>query len=422
VDFYASSNQNVSASARARRKLWLVSCLCLFFMLCEIGGGLYANSLAILSDAAHLLSDLASFLISIFALWLGERAPTSRLSFGFHRAEILGALASVILIWLLTGVLLYEAIQRLRSPQEIDGKIMFFVASAGLCVNIVMGLVLHQSGHSHSHGTLGGGDHGHSHAHGNTHKDGEEEEERHHEEENGREEEHGHSHSHGVAVTVAVNSYQNCSSSQAHSHASPHSHSHSAPSNSHSHSSPPSSSSSTSTSVRPVKSLKSKKKRSETPANINLSAAFIHVVGDALQSLGVMLAASLIWYDDRFQLADPLCTFLFSILVLLTTARLVKQSVGVLMEGAPDGIEPVQVEAALREIEGVVEVHDLHVWSLSVGKPSLSVHLLSDDDHDSSVLVLQNASAMLASRFNIHHATIQVEKMSDQIECNKHWA
>ena len=134
-------------NAKARRKLWLASALCFLFMICEIVGGFFANSLAIMTDAAHLLSDLAGFLISIFALWLATRAPTSRLSFGFHRAEILGALISVLLIWLLTGILVYEAIFRIRNPQDVDGKLMFIVASTGLGVNIALGFILHQSGH-----------------------------------------------------------------------------------------------------------------------------------------------------------------------------------------------------------------------------------------------------------------------------------
>ena len=117
-------------------------------MICEIIGGLIANSLAIMTDAAHLLSDLAGFLISIFALWLATRPATSRLSFGFHRAEILGALISVLLIWVLTGVLVYEAIWRLAHPEDVDGKIMFIVSAAGLACNFCMGMILVSTTHN----------------------------------------------------------------------------------------------------------------------------------------------------------------------------------------------------------------------------------------------------------------------------------
>jgi zinc transporter 2 len=118
----------------------------------EVVGGIYAHSLAILTDAAHLLSDLAGFLISIFAIWLSTKSPTSRLSFGFHRAEILGALTSVLIIWLVTGVLVYEAINRMLTPENVDGRLMFILAASGLGVNVLMGVVLYKSGHGHSHG------------------------------------------------------------------------------------------------------------------------------------------------------------------------------------------------------------------------------------------------------------------------------
>lgn len=308
-------------------------------MVAEILGGLLANSLAVLTDAAHLLSDLAGFLISIFALWLAKKEPTSRLSFGFHRAEILGALVSVVLIWILTGVLVYEASYRIMHPEDVDGKVMFIVASAGLGVNLLMGLVLHQSGHGHSHGLPDhsqgkqkkGGCGGHGGGHG------------------------GHGHSHG-----------------GHSHAS-------------------------------------------KAENINVTAAFVHVLGDALQSVGVMISAGLIWYNPEWKLADPICTFVFSIIVIFTTVRLVRQSVSVLMEGTPDGIDPEEVENALRGLDGVTDVHDLHIWSLSVGKPSLSVHLLTSD---STTAVLARAKKMVADRFGIFHATMQVERADDEIHCN----
>ena len=385
-------------NAAARKKLWVVSILCLCFMVLEIIGGFLANSLAIMTDAAHLLSDLASFLISIFALWLATRAPTSRLSFGFHRAEILGALISVIMIWLLTGILVYEAVQRIREPEDVNGKYMFIVASCGLGVNLLMGFILYQSGHEHSHG-LGGGGHGHSHGghgggsdapppyqeHGDDDEDDEDEEED-EEEEDGNEESHGHSHSSG---------------SHAHSHGG--------------------SSKDKSSGLNSVSYQNSLPPKTDLPthrkaANINVSAAFVHVLGDALQSVGVMIAAALVWYNPAWSIADPICTFVFSLLVLFTTARLVKQSVGVLMEGAPDGIDPQLVEQALHGVKGVLEVHDLHVWSLSVGKPSLSVHLLARKDDDTGE-VLREATLMLGKRYNIHHSTIQVEREGDEIYC-----
>jgi len=106
---------------------------------------------------------------------------------------------------------------------------------------------------------------------------------------------------------------------------------------------------------------------------------------------------------------------LFSILVLFTTTRLIKQSVAVLMGGVPEGLDPDEVEESLLEVPGVLAVHDLHIWSLSVGKPSLSVHLYCRDDASH---VLAAANKMCARKYNIHHSTIQVERQHDDIECN----
>ncbi len=147
---------------KARNKLILASILCLFFMVLEIIGGFLANSLAIATDAAHLLTDFASFMISLFSLWVASRPATRRMSFGWHRAEVIGATVSVLLIWVVTGILVYVAIERIVSKNyEIDATIMLITSGVGVLVNIIMGCTLHQHGHGHSHG--GGGGHGHAH-------------------------------------------------------------------------------------------------------------------------------------------------------------------------------------------------------------------------------------------------------------------
>ena len=106
----------------------------------EVLGGFYAHSLAIMTDAAHLLTDIAAFLLSLFAMWLASRPKTDEMSYGFHRAEILGSVASVLMIWALTGILVYEAVNRVitivrNEPLEVDGKVMFIVASGGLLIS-----------------------------------------------------------------------------------------------------------------------------------------------------------------------------------------------------------------------------------------------------------------------------------------------
>ncbi|XP_049529127.1 LOW QUALITY PROTEIN: zinc transporter 2-like [Dermacentor silvarum] len=157
---HCHKNQNDEAAdvdLSARRRLICASILCLTFMLFELVGGILANSLAIATDAAHLLTDFASFMISLFSLWMGARPATKRLSFGWYRAEVIGALTSVIMIWAVTGVLVYMAIQRMISKEyNIDATIMLISASVGVVVNIIMGLALQihpASPLGHSHGS-----------------------------------------------------------------------------------------------------------------------------------------------------------------------------------------------------------------------------------------------------------------------------
>jgi zinc transporter 2 len=152
--------------------------ICVFFITVEVVGGYIANSIAIMTDAAHLLSDLLGFQISIVALFLGQRPASMSLTYGYHRAEVVGALCSVILIWGLTIWLLYEAIKRMIVPQKVAGGLMLFTSIIGLFCNLVMAKVLHERasgasfGHSHGAGGCGGhggGDRGHE-DHGDNHE------------------------------------------------------------------------------------------------------------------------------------------------------------------------------------------------------------------------------------------------------------
>ncbi|KAI1243585.1 hypothetical protein IHE44_0001216, partial [Lamprotornis superbus] len=171
---------------QARRKLCIASVICTFFMIAEITGeyvyskraqsgalhshilafsvhsdcrghadrgGQIAGSLAVLSDAAHILGDLTSFLVSLFSLWLASKPPTKQFTFGWHRAEILGALMSMIIVWMVTGVLIYLACMRLLHPDyDIDATVMLITSACAVLTNILLSLILHQTGHGHSHG------------------------------------------------------------------------------------------------------------------------------------------------------------------------------------------------------------------------------------------------------------------------------
>ncbi|XP_063694585.1 proton-coupled zinc antiporter SLC30A2-like isoform X2 [Bolinopsis microptera] len=305
---------------KARNQLMIASIVCLLFMVGEIVGGYIANSLAIMTDAAHMLSDFSSFCISLFALWVAKKPATRNMSLGWYRAEVMGAVSSVLIIWVLTGVLVYLAIQRMIHKEfEIDADTMLITAACGVLVNVVMGVLLHQGGHGHSHG---GGGHGHSHGGG------------------------GHGHSHGATKTEQE--------------------------------------------------------------NINVRAAFIHVLGDLIQSLGVLVAAFLIKFNPTWSLADPICTLVFSVIVLFTTLTIMKDAVHVLMEGVPNNINYKMMEDDLKELSGVVAIHNLHVWSLTLDKSALAVHLAIDPNTSTQEL-LKEANRLLKKKYRISHCTIQIE-------------
>ena len=132
-------------------KLMIVTIVCFIFMIAEFIGGYLSNSLAIMTDAAHMLSDVAGFTISYAAIYIGTRPANMSMSFGYARAEILGAVASIILIWGLLIWLFIEAIHRVITPHPIDAEIMLITAIFGFVCNIVNIFTLHSCGGGHTH-------------------------------------------------------------------------------------------------------------------------------------------------------------------------------------------------------------------------------------------------------------------------------
>lgn len=153
------------------KKLLHVVLLAGVFMILEVIGGVIADSIAILSDAAHMLSDVLGFAISIISVWISSFPANERNSFGFHRAGVIGALASTVLIWILTGFLVYEAIVRILNIDDVqlNSKVMLVTAIFGLGTNLVMVKVLHGDEHGHSHGGHSHGHSQHEHKHSDSH-------------------------------------------------------------------------------------------------------------------------------------------------------------------------------------------------------------------------------------------------------------
>jgi cation diffusion facilitator family transporter len=145
--------QNQKNNQRAMKKLVVVVLITTFFVGVEVIGGMFANSIAILSDAAHLTSDALSIGISIVALRIGERDSNEMYSYGFHRAEILGALVSILFIWVISIWLIVEATDRLLNPREVDGLTMLEVSVLCLIFNLIQMSILHSKDlHDHAHG------------------------------------------------------------------------------------------------------------------------------------------------------------------------------------------------------------------------------------------------------------------------------
>ncbi|XP_064780696.1 proton-coupled zinc antiporter SLC30A2-like [Oncorhynchus masou masou] len=318
----------------AKKKLYIASIVCLIFMIGEIIGGYLAHSLAIMTDAAHLLTDFGSMMVSLFSLWISSRPPTKTMTFGWHRSEILGALVSVMSIWIVTGVLVYLAIERIvKNDFEINSQAMLITSGCAVIVNIIMAYILHHSTTFHAQSS------GYQQI-----------------EENGQSPV-GHSHSH-----------------VGHSHALL----------GHGH------------------------------GNTSVRAAFIHVLGDLLQSVGVLVAAIVIFYRPEYKVADPICTFLFSVLVLGTTITILKDVFRILMEGAPKGIEFNSVKEVLLSLKMVKSMHNLRLWALTAGQTLVSVHVAIEENADPQS-VLKEATEILQTKFGFYRTTIQVEPYSDDM-------
>ncbi|KAK7091883.1 proton-coupled zinc antiporter SLC30A2-like isoform X2 [Littorina saxatilis] len=380
---------------KARFKLVLASVLCLVFMIGEVVGGVLAHSLAVVSDAAHLLTDFASFMISLVALYLVSRPATKRLSFGWHRAEILGALVSILMLWVITGVLVYSAVLRIQSGDyEINATIMLITSATGVFFNVVLGCTLHQHGHTH-----GGLDHGHSHGG------------------------HGHDHDHDSESDHAPESYLDYSDNSTLVHQSKHN------SNACKDTSQcaDESGDKREPTVRGYGSIsanerqheKVSKKAKPKASNINVKAAFIHVVGDFCQSVGVLIAAIIIYFKPEWKMADPICTFLFSVFVLITTITIIRDILMVLMEGTPRNLNFEEVRDTFLNMEGVRDIHDLRLWSLTMNKTALAVHLAVEKGVD-PMQVVKIASQEIQHKFNISQTTIQVEEYEEEMnDCTR---
>jgi cobalt-zinc-cadmium efflux system protein len=276
-----------------RRRLTIVLGLTTTFTAAEVVGGLITGSLALLADAAHMLSDSFSLALALLAIWLADRPPTASRTFGLQRAEILAALVNGVTLVAISLWIFYEAYRRLSEPPEILGGPLLAVAGLGLIVNLVGAYILNR----------GQGE------------------------------------------------------------------------------------------------------------SLNVSAALRHVVADLLGSVGVIVAALIILLTG-WRYADPLMSALIGVLVLGSAWPVLRDSVRVLLEAAPRGLDTEEVGRAMAGSRGVAEVHDLHIWTVTSGFPALSAHVLVgpvDDCHARR----RELERLLHEQFGIDHTTLQVDHEPD---------
>lgn len=278
-----------------RGKLRLALALILGFMAAEVVAGIVANSLALISDAAHMLTDAAAIALSLIALRLAERPAGGRMTFGLKRVEILSAQANGITLLVLAVVIGIEAVRRLFDPPGVDGGLVLFVALAGVAVNLAATSVL---------------------ARANREK-------------------------------------------------------------------------------------------------LNVEGSFQHILTDLYAFIGTAVAAAVI-LTTGFDRADALASIGVAGLMLYAAYGLLRDSGRVFLEASPKGIDPDRIGRRMAEQEGVVEVHDLHVWEVTSEFPALSAHVTVAREADCHLARLQLAE-LIEREFDIHHTTLQVEHAPQRI-------
>ena len=261
-------------------------------MLLEFFGGLITNSLALLSDSGHMLSDAGSLALSLTAMWFAAKPPSPNKTYGFYRFEILAALFNGVTLFVIAGFIVWEAIDRLMEPPRVASGSMMAIATIGLVANLASAWFLMKKG--------------------------------------------------------------------------------------------------------------------DVKGNVNLRSAYLHVIGDALGSVGA-IAAGLLMLLFSWYIADPIISVLVAVLILKSAWGVLSHTTHILMEGTPVTVDQVEVKQTLQSIPGVRDVHDLHIWTITSGLDSLSCHLLIEDDRDSQE-ILQEAIRKIEEKFRIRHTTIQVEK------------
>ena len=297
---FVRSNHEAHHHSRQERSLKGALLLTLVFFLVELFGGLFTQSLALISDAAHMFTDVTALAISYASIKIGQKKADHLRTFGYYRFEILAAAFNAGLLFIVAFYIAFEAYLRISTPKDIQSMTMLIIAVVGLLVNLFSMRLLHQEQHS----------------------------------------------------------------------------------------------------------------------SINLKSAYLEVWSDALGSIGVILGALLIqqwgWYW-----VDSVIAIAIGLWILPRTWVLLKTSIHILLEGVPEKIDIYQLQQAFLKVDGVVGVHELHVWALNHNKISLTAHIVTDEAYHTEQMIMR-LNDMLFKEYGILHTTLQLEYQpcNASLECS----
>ncbi|MET9433865.1 cation diffusion facilitator family transporter [Streptomyces sp. NPDC006551] len=282
-----------TAAAAYKGRLRIALAITLSVMVIEIVGGILADSLALIADAAHMATDAVGLAMALLAIHFANRPPSENRTFGFARAEILAALANCLLLLGVGGYVLYEAIQRFIEPAETKGGLAITFALIGLVANM-------------------------------------------------------------ISLSLLVRGQKE---------------------------------------------------------SLNVRGAYLEVLADALGSVTVLVAAGII-LATGWQYADPIASILIGLMIVPRTVKLLRETLDVLLESAPKGVDMAEVRSHILALPGVEDVHDLHAWTITSGMPVLSAHVVVDQAALDSVgheKMLHDLQGCLGSHFDVEHCTFQLE-------------
>lgn len=275
----------------SKTSLWITLFLTLFFTIVEIVGGLLSNSLALLSDSAHMVSDVLALGLSLTAIYMATRNPDRKYTFGFLRFEIIASFLNGLALAVIAIGIFIEGIRRMIQPQEIDMPLMLMIATIGLVVNVVLTILLSRS--------------------------------------------------------------------------------------------------------------------SKKEGNLNIKSALWHFIGDLLSSIGIIISSVLITITG-YSLFDPLISMIIGGIIFGGGAKIIRESYLILMESVPNQFDLDAIRKDIRRIDGVEDVHDMHLWAVATDHYSLTAHVFIKDDIE-SLYVIRAINQMLKETYGIEHSTIQAE-------------